>query len=207
MSLNLNTTNKISKTPSKPSIRIDLRELLKKELPETKGREKIIEDIEDNDHEKSNGNLIIENINFNNQINSVDMKIFEYLNKMKNPVNETSNNNHENDDNNNIKNEYDANFDNINKENYVIKEEKNSDNDSLDNLIIKNQKELIGNHINLINRKKNHYNSNLNINDFNKENNYDLNNVYSDNLNKSLSKRNIKMKIDDNDDIIVEEEY
>jgi len=205
----LNTTNKFSKTPSKPSIRIDIRELMKKEIPEIKKTEKIIEDCEDNDHEKSNGNLIIENINANNQVNTVDFQIFEFLNKMKNNNIEI--------DNKNFTNNHEKNHFTDKKDHEV-----NKSNDSLDNLIIKNQKELINNQINKLNNQKNliNYNNNYHKIDYileeesennfiNYENKKEINNsnIVNNSLNKSISRKNIKLKIDENDDIIVEEEY
>jgi len=217
--MNLNTTNKLSKYPVKPSIRIDIRELMKKELPETRRSEKIVEDCEDDDHEKSNGNLIVENINQNNKVNNVDMQIFHFLNKMK----QSNNDNNEEDLNNNNNN-----FDNNNNE------KNNRSNDSLDNLIIKNQKEMISNFYNNNNNKVSNNLKNLenlennavavieeneesgvidkeinckNIYNNNNNNNYNKNTNANCNLNRSATGRNIKLKIDDNDDVIIEEDF
>ena len=44
---------------------------------------KIPEEENENDHEKSNGNLLIENYTGNPLMNNIDRQIFEYLNKMK----------------------------------------------------------------------------------------------------------------------------
>ncbi len=211
-------------------------------LPEKLRSEKIIEDCEDNDHEKSNGNLIIENINQNNQVNNVDLKIFQFLNKMKQNKNENSYDDATNksQENNNVDGN---NNDRINRSS-----------DSLDNLIIKNQKELIssnnynynnnnsnslnkipnssvGKHsVNLDSKNINYdyykYNDNNNIpvnNDKNninevvvieekhqvgdKKNNFTNNKNVNNSLNKSASCRNIKLKIDGNDDIIVEDGF
>lgn len=121
-----NTSSKLYKSQIKPSIRIDIRELMKKD--DSEGIENNSDKIENgnnfnNDHEKSNGNLIIESINANNSVKNVDLIIFNYLNKMKNNTNHAI----EEDDRDKQSNE---------------KEE-----DSLDNLIIKNQKELINSSI------------------------------------------------------------